>query len=128
MGTVSSKALRTSGVVGLFQGTCVRAKSLQSCPTLETPWTVALQAPLSMGYLSRQGYQSGWPFHPPGDLSNPGKEPCLLSLLHWQAGSLTLVPLGKPYRVHRTSVTEGQALLKILPGKARGDFLWDLRC
>ena len=92
------------------------------------PWTVARQAPLSMGYLSRQGYQSGLPFPPTGDLSNPGKESCLLSLLHWQAGSSLLVAPGKPYRVRRTSVTEGQALLKILPGKAKGNFLWDLKC
>ena len=37
---------------------CVCAKSLQSCPTFATPWTVALQAPLSMGG-SRQEYWSG---------------------------------------------------------------------
>ena len=39
-----------------------------------TPWTVALQAPLSMGF-SRQEYWSGLPFSSPGDLSNPGVEP-----------------------------------------------------
>ena len=33
----------------------------KSCPTHVTPWTVACQAPLSMG-LSRQGYWSGLPF------------------------------------------------------------------
>ena len=33
---------------------------------------------------------------PPGGLPNLGIEPCLLHLLHWQAGSLPLVPLGKP--------------------------------
>ena len=38
----------------------------QSCPTLETPWTVAHQAPLSMGY-PRQEYWSGLPFPSPGD-------------------------------------------------------------
>ena len=36
-----------------------------------TPWTVALQAPLSMGF-SRQEYWTGLPFPPPGDLSDPG--------------------------------------------------------
>ena len=41
---------------------------------LVTPWTVALQAPLSMG-LSREEYWSGLPFSPPGDLPNPGIEP-----------------------------------------------------
>ena len=43
----------------------------QSCPTLVTPWTVAHQAPLSMG-SSRQEYWSGLPFPSPGDLPDPG--------------------------------------------------------
>ena len=38
--------------------------------TLETPWTVAFQGPLTMGF-SRQEYWSGLPFPPPRDLSNP---------------------------------------------------------
>ena len=36
-----------------------------------TPWTVACQAPLSMGF-SRQEYWSGLPCPPPGDLPKPG--------------------------------------------------------
>ena len=43
----------------------------------ETPWTVAHQAPLSMG-LSRQEYWSGLPCPPPGDLPDPGIEPASL--------------------------------------------------
>ena len=39
-----------------------------------TPWTVAHQAPLSMGF-SRQEHWSGLPCPPPGDLPNPGTEP-----------------------------------------------------
>ena len=46
----------------------------KSCPTLATPWTVARQAPLSMGF-SRQEYWSGLPFPSPGDLPDPGIEP-----------------------------------------------------
>ena len=46
----------------------------QLCPTLCEPWTVACQAPLSMGF-SRQEYWSGLPFPPPGDLPDPGIEP-----------------------------------------------------
>ena len=42
-----------------------------------TLWTVALQAPLSVG-LSRQEYWSGWPCPPPGDLPDPGIEPTSL--------------------------------------------------
>ena len=55
------------------------------CPTLATPWTVAHQAPLSMG-LSRQEYWSGLPFSSPGDLPNPQIEPGSPAL---QAESLT---------------------------------------
>ena len=40
---------------------------VKSCLTLETPWTVACQAPLSMGF-SRQEYVSGLPFPSPRDL------------------------------------------------------------
>ena len=39
-----------------------------------TPWAVAHQAPLSMGF-PRQGYCSGLPFPTPGDLPDPGIEP-----------------------------------------------------
>ena len=39
-----------------------------------TAWTVAHQAPLSIGF-SRQEYRSGLPCPPPGDLPNPGIEP-----------------------------------------------------
>ena len=42
--------------------------------TLFNPWTVARQAPLSMGF-SRHEYWSGFPCPPPGDLPNLGMEP-----------------------------------------------------
>ena len=44
------------------------------CPTLVTPWTVARQAPLFIGF-SRQGYWSALPIPSPGDLPDPGNEP-----------------------------------------------------
>ena len=50
----------------------------QSCPTLATPWTVARQAPLSMG-LFRQEHWSGLLCPPPGNLPHPGME--LMSLI-----------------------------------------------
>ena len=46
----------------------------KSCPTLATPWTVAHQALLSMGF-SRQEYQSRLPCPPPGDLPGSGIKP-----------------------------------------------------
>ena len=48
----------------------------QSCPTLCDPWTVAHQAPPSMGF-SRQEYWSGLPFPSPGDLPDPGIKPTI---------------------------------------------------
>ena len=55
-------------------------KSVNSSPTLETLWTVAHQAPLSMGF-SRQEYWSGLPFLFPGYLLNPGIKPASLGSL-----------------------------------------------
>ena len=52
---------------------CMYAKLLPWCPTLCDPWTVALQASLSMGF-SRQEYWSGLPCTPPGDIPDPGIE------------------------------------------------------
>ena len=46
----------------------------KSCPTLATPWTVACQAPLSLGF-SRQEYRSGLPFPSSGDIPGPGIKP-----------------------------------------------------
>ena len=47
---------------------------IKSYPTLVTPWTVAHQAPLPMGF-SRQEYWSGLLFSSSGDLPYPGIEP-----------------------------------------------------
>ena len=57
-----------------------------------TPWTLALQAPLSVGF-SKQKYWSGLPVPSPGDLSNPGIKPRSPTL---QAASLPSKPPGKP--------------------------------
>ena len=60
--------------------------------TLETPWTVAFQGPLTMGF-SRQEYWSGLPLPSPGDLPKPGIEPTSLALAD---GFFTTEPPGKP--------------------------------
>ena len=65
----------------------------KSCPTIATPWTVAHQAPLSIGF-SRQEYWSGLPFLSPGNLPDPGIEPASPAL---QAGSLLTELLEKPW-------------------------------
>ena len=60
-----------------------------------TPWTVARQAPLSMGF-PKQEYWSGLSFLSPGDLPNPGIEPVSPAL----AGRLfTSEPPGKPLKI-----------------------------
>ena len=52
----------------------VKVKSLSRVRLFVTLWTVAYQAPLSMGF-SRQEYWGGLPFPSPGDLPDPGIEP-----------------------------------------------------
>ena len=59
-----------------------------------TLWTVALQAPLSMGF-SRQEHWSGLPCPLPGDLPDPGIQPASLRSPE-QVGSLSLALPGKP--------------------------------
>ena len=65
----------------------------QSYLTL-TPWTVARQAPLSMGF-SREEYWSGLPCSPPEDLPDPGFEPRFPTL---QVNSLPSEPPGSPLK------------------------------
>ena len=70
----------------------VKVKSLSCVRLFVTPWTVAYQAPLSMGF-SRQEYWSGLPFPSPGHLPNPGIKPGSPTL---EADTLTSEPPGKP--------------------------------
>ena len=58
---------------------------------LATPWTVAHQAPPSMGF-PRQEYWSGLPCPSPGDLPNPGIKPMSFA----SQANLTTEPSGKP--------------------------------
>ena len=73
-------------------------KSLSCVRLFATPWTVAYQGPLSMGF-SRQEYWSGLPFPSPGYLPNPGIEPRSSTL---QADPLPSEPPGKPEVVHKS--------------------------
>ena len=70
----------------------VKVKSLSRVRLFATPWTVAYQAPPSMGFSRRECW-SGLPFPSPGDLPNPGIEPMSPTL---QADALPSEPLGKP--------------------------------
>jgi len=61
-----------------------------------TPWTVACQAPLSMGF-SRQEYWRGLPFPTPGDLPNPGIETTSPEFPALAGGFFTTSALGFQY-------------------------------
>ena len=114
------------------------------CVTL---WTAACQAPLSMGF-SRQEYQSGLPFPPPGDLPDPGIQQESPASPALQADSLplslqgslcllhihTLKPCGSLRREVRTlfpfhgweeaSTAESRALCKITRVVIRRMWIW----
>ena len=72
-------------------------KSLSRVRLFVTPWTIAYQAPLSMGF-PRQECWSGLPFPSPGDLPDPGIEPGSPALqavtLCYQLPWLTPIPGG----------------------------------
>ena len=67
-----------------------------------TPWTVAHQSPLSMGF-PRQDYWSGLPFPSPSDLPDLGIESGSPAL---QADSLPTEPPGKPQDDIRKNIYE----------------------
>ena len=70
----------------------VKVKSLRCVQLFGIPWTVAYQAPPSMGF-PRQEYWSGLPLPSPGDLPDLGMKPRSPAL---QADSLPSEPPGKP--------------------------------
>ena len=72
-------------------------RSLLFCATL---WTIAHQAPLSMGF-SGQEYWSGLPFPPPGDLPDPRLKPASPASPVLTGGIFTSVPPRKPWLQHR---------------------------
>ena len=76
---------------------CVRAQSCLSHHVLlfVTPWDVAYQAPLSMGF-PRQEYWSGLSCPPPGDLPDPGIEPRSFASPALAGRFFSTVPPGKP--------------------------------
>ena len=73
------------------------------CLTLATLWTVASQAPLSMGF-PRQEYSSGLQFPAPGDLPNLGIELVSPVSPELAGGFFTTEPPGKPSYPNRILV------------------------
>ena len=81
--------------------------NLLSCVWLfVTLWTVACQAPLSMGF-SRQEYWSGLPFPSPGNLPGSGIKPRSPTL---QADALTSEPPRKSDWLQRRTLTQHGAI------------------
>ena len=62
--------------------------------SLCTPWTIAYQAALSMGF-SREEYWGGLSYPPPGDLPNPGIELSFLRSPALAAGFFTTITTNK---------------------------------
>ena len=95
-----------------------------------TPWTVAHQAPPSMGF-SMQEYWSGLPFPSPGDLPDPGIEPRSPA---FQADALTSEPPGKHWNSRRggdcTTVGWGSLAVScsLLRAPADSEHGVELRC
>ena len=83
----------------LKDGVCVHGKSLQLCPTL---CDSGLQPFRLLCPWNSPASNTGVGYHSllQGIIPNQGSNPCLLCLLHWQAGSLPLAPLGKPIALH----------------------------
>ena len=83
---------------------CLHAKSLQFFAIL---WTVAHQAPLSMGF-SRQEYWIGLPSPPPGDLPDAGFEPMSLKYPALAGGFFTTSVTWEIHLIHRDEMTSGE--------------------
>ena len=71
-----------------------KVKSLSRVWLFATPWTVAYQAPPSIGF-SRQEYWNGLPFPSPGGLPDPGIEPASPAGPVLAGGFFTTQPPGK---------------------------------
>ena len=87
---------------------CARVctQSLSRVWLFATLWTVARQAPLSMGF-SRQEYWRGLPFPPPGDLPDPGIKPASLVSLALAGRFFTTELPGKPTHTADPGTNQG---------------------
>ena len=75
---------------------CVCVCMLSCVQLLETPWTIAHQAPLLLRFFPGKNARLGCHFFLQGIFPTQGLNSCLLCLLHWQADSLPLSHLGSP--------------------------------
>ena len=98
---------------------------LSCVPLFVTPWTVARQAPVSMGF-SRREYWCGLPFPSPGDLPDPGIEAMsYISCYRWATREDFLE--GRVYNNERSERRRDMDGLWILRGHSLSLlFRWDL--
>ena len=80
-------------LVSVFGWLIVAVQLLSHVQLFVTPWTVACQDPLFLGFF-RQEYWSRLPFPSPVDLPDPGIKPMSPALV---GGFFTTKPQGKPY-------------------------------
>ena len=83
--------LEEESIKFFYKIVCVCVCVCSIVPDSATPWTVALQAPLSVGF-SRQVYWSGLPFPTSGHLPDPGIEPSSLVSPVMAGGFFTTEP------------------------------------
>ena len=79
-----------------------------------TPWAIACQAPLSMGFPKKN---TGVSSHSllQGIFPTQGSNLHLVCLLHWQADSLPLVPPGKPQKKHTAQQLQKNCIYIFFP-------------
>ena len=86
----------TQNLFVLFLITVFMLSRFSHVQLFATLWTVACQAPLSIGF-SRQEYWSGLPWHPPGDFPKPRIEPMSPASPALRMDVLPTEPPGKSY-------------------------------
>ena len=85
---------RFVGNISFYMCVCACSVATVMSDPFATLWTIALQAPLSMGF-PRQEYWSGLPFPSPGDLPDPGIKPVFLMSPALAGRFFTASPSGK---------------------------------
>ena len=102
---------------------CVYVWLLSHVLLFSTSWTVACQAPLSMGF-SRKQHWSGLPCPSPGDLPDPGIKPPSPALA---SGFFTAEPPGRPLTKltctidhHGIQLVEPRPCTRVLAARVRG--------
>ena len=101
---VCAHVFRQPGYITVCVYVCTRVLSPSVVSGSATPWIIACQTPLSMGF-PREEYWSGLPFHPPGDLLDPGIEPVSPALV---SKFFTTAPPGKPLISQHCGLNDSQ--------------------